>query len=448
MKRLTSHNRTRPGVPALAALSLGLAGALLAGTPARAASAPAQDVRTKADAFLAPLLAARPASGRSSVILRVNGGLTPARQARLRALGADITRRLPLIGSVAATVPSRNLAKVAALPFVARLSADLAVQKCDEFTEASSGADTAFQQYGLTGQGVTVAVVDSGVYPYADISGRVLAGVSFVPNDPSTFDACGHGTHVAGIIGGNGKYSSGASYYTHSYYGVARSAGLVGVRVLDKTGQGSVTTVIAGIQWAVANKAKYNIRVMNLSLGHPGGRELHDRPALPGRRGRLEGRHRRRLRRRQRRAGQCPELPRRPQRGLGDGLRLHQLARQRPPRHHRRRDEVHRRPARPRPGRVLFRARPLAARPRAEAGHPRAGQPGDLAWHGGLLPLQRLPGQPDPDVQLHRRQDHQYFPDLLPPVGDLDGGPRGRRGRRPACSRPARTCPRTPSRPA
>ncbi len=264
MKRFTKHNHA--GASAVAALSLGLVGALLAGPAAQADSPSA-----KADAFLAPLLAAKPASGRSSVILKLDGDLSPARQARLRALGADVTRRLPLIGSVSATVPTRSLAQVAALPFVARLSADLSVRKCDEFTEASSGADTAFQQYGLTGQGVTVAVIDSGVFPYADISGRVLAGVSFVPKDPSTFDACGHGTHVAGIVAGNGAYSSGAFYYTHSYYGVARSAGLVGVRVLDKSGQGSVATVITGIQWAVANKAKYNIRVMNLSLGHPVG---------------------------------------------------------------------------------------------------------------------------------------------------------------------------------
>jgi len=269
------------GAPALAALSL--VGALLAGTPARADAAPAPNLSAKADAFLAHALIGH-APGRSSVILKLGGGgLTAARQAALARLGADITRRLPLIGSVSATVPTRSLARVAALPFVARLSADLAVQKCDEFTEASSGADTAFQQYGLTGKGVTVAVVDSGVFPYADLSGsgnnsRVLAGVSFVPGDPSTFDACGHGTHVAGIAAGNGAYSSGNFRYTHSYYGVARQAGLVGVRVLDKNGSGSVTTVLSGLQWAVANKAKYHIGVINLSLGHPVGESYKTDP--------------------------------------------------------------------------------------------------------------------------------------------------------------------------
>jgi len=272
MKQSISIKNT--GAPVLAALSL--AGALLAAAPARAQAAPAPSASAKADAFLAHVLAATPAPGRSAVILKLTaGGLSPARSAALARLGVDVTRRLPLIGSVSATVPTRALGRVAALPFVARLSADGAVQKCDEFTEASSGADTAFQQYGLTGKGVTVAVVDSGVLSYADLGtgvgdgSRVLPGVSFVPNDPGTADTCGHGTHVAGIIAGNGAYSSGRSIYTHSYYGVARQAGLVGVRVLDKTGQGSVTTVISGIQWAVTNKAKYNIGVINLSLGHP-----------------------------------------------------------------------------------------------------------------------------------------------------------------------------------
>ncbi len=260
----------RPEAPILAALSLGLVSALLTG-PAAQADAPA----AKADT--ARLLAAGPTAARAPVIVKLApGGLTPARQAALARLGAGVTRHLGFIGSVAVTVPDRNLDRLAALPFVSHLSVDGQVHKCDEFTVAASGAGAAYQQYGLTGQGVTVAVVDSGVRSNADLrtpgSGKpqLLASQSFIPGDTSTDDACGHGTHIAGIVAGNGAASTG-SQYTHTYYGIARQANLVSARVLDKNGAGSVSTVVAGIGWVVANKAKYGVRVLNLSLGHPVG---------------------------------------------------------------------------------------------------------------------------------------------------------------------------------
>ena len=270
LNRNTSRNPAK-GAPLVAALSLGLAGALLAAPSAHAAAA-----ADKADSFLRPVMAQKAASGWSLVIVKVNGGLTAVQEASLKSLGADITRRLPFIQSVTVRVPTRNLANLAALPFVKHLSADLAVKKCDEFTTAASGANSAYQDYGLTGKGVGVAVIDSGIYPYADLANgnaggnRVIYAPSFVPGDYSPADYCGHGTHVAGIIAGNGQASTGP-YYTHTYHGIARQANIIGVRVLDAQGQGSVTATISGIQWAVQNKSAYNIRVINLSLGHPVG---------------------------------------------------------------------------------------------------------------------------------------------------------------------------------
>ncbi len=84
------------------------------------------------------------------------------------------------------------------------------------------------------------------------------------------YDPCGHGSHVAGILAGNGTASTGKGCY-RTFYGTARNAGVVDVRVLDQNGQGTVSTVLAGLQWVVANRAAYNIRVINLSLGHPVG---------------------------------------------------------------------------------------------------------------------------------------------------------------------------------
>ena len=120
---------------------------------------------------------------------------------------------------------------------------------------------------GVTGAGVTVAVVDSGISAHPALTGKVVANVSKVSGDPSTADAHGHGTHIAGIIAGN----SSASKYVTSLYrgGIAPDVRLVNVRVLGADGTGWTSDVIAGIEWVIENKAKYNIRLMNLSLGHP-----------------------------------------------------------------------------------------------------------------------------------------------------------------------------------
>ena len=117
----------------------------------------------------------------------------------------------------------------------------------------------------ITGNGVTVAVLDSGVAADLDLAGatnRVLASVNFA--DPaSTSDPGGHGTHIAGIVAGNGARSEG------EFAGVAPEANIVDVRVLGRTGSGRTSSVVRGIEWVLAHRAEYNIRVINLSLGAP-----------------------------------------------------------------------------------------------------------------------------------------------------------------------------------
>ena len=120
----------------------------------------------------------------------------------------------------------------------------------------------------VTGKGVGVAVIDSGIAAaHAALAGKVKAAVSFVSGDASTDDAFGHGTHIAGIIAG----SETATGSVTSLYkgGIAPGAHLINVRVLGDEGAGYTSDVIAGIQWTVANRSTHAIRVMNLSLGHP-----------------------------------------------------------------------------------------------------------------------------------------------------------------------------------
>jgi serine protease AprX len=116
---------------------------------------------------------------------------------------------------------------------------------------------------GVTGKGIGVAVLDSGIASHAALK-HVVASVNFVSGSGSTADAFGHGTHVAGIIGGSP--TSVTSLYSG---GIAPEANIINVRVLGPDGTGSTSDVIAGIEWVIANRVRYNIRVINLSLGHP-----------------------------------------------------------------------------------------------------------------------------------------------------------------------------------
>ena len=142
----------------------------------------------------------------------------------------------------------------------------------DEFTVAHSGANVAASQYGVTGAGIGVAVLDSGVKFSNELAETVKGGPSRIVAKAlfattNTDDFCGHGTHVAAIIAGNGAASSGSGYF-RTFKGIAPNTNIINVKVLDNQGRGTVSQTISGIQWCIANKTRFNIRVMNLSLGH------------------------------------------------------------------------------------------------------------------------------------------------------------------------------------
>jgi serine protease AprX len=132
-------------------------------------------------------------------------------------------------------------------------------------------ADAAWRR-GVTGRGVTVAVLDTGVAPTVpDLAGRLVQ----VTDDPTgrtapcknlsgeldCSDRYGHGTFIAGLVAGNGASSGG------QWKGVAPEASILSVKAAGADGSADVSNILAAIQWVVSFKERYNIRVLNLSLG-------------------------------------------------------------------------------------------------------------------------------------------------------------------------------------
>jgi serine protease AprX len=230
-------------------------------TPVGAAS----DALLKLDSAL---LTRRALTGRSRVVVRTtSNGAVGQVVALVQLLGGRIVRRLPIIDAVAIDASNVSLPLIAASPLVARMSLDRVVSAAMERTGATIGATAVREQLGYDGAGVGVAVIDSGVAPshddLADAAGgaqRVDRFVDFVNGREAPYDDYGHGTHVGGIVAGNGFDSGGARS------GIAPGAHLIALKVLDAQGRGRISDVIAALDDAVVNRAALNVRIVNLSV--------------------------------------------------------------------------------------------------------------------------------------------------------------------------------------
>ncbi|SFP92333.1 serine protease AprX [Lachnospiraceae bacterium XBB1006] len=114
---------------------------------------------------------------------------------------------------------------------------------------------------GYTGKGIGIAVFDTGIFPHQDIQKRILGMKDFVNGENTFYDDNGHGTHVAGIIAGNGKMSDG------KYAGIACDAELFAYKILNQSGNGNLNRAILALEDCIENAKSYNLRILNFSMG-------------------------------------------------------------------------------------------------------------------------------------------------------------------------------------
>jgi len=184
-----------------------------------------------------------------------------------------LNRSLSLINGEVLDLPNGVLKQIAKHPDVFRVHYDRPIAAHNYRTSITVGARVVQDFMGLTGAGVGIAVIDSGItawhddltnktsklFPYGNQ--RVSKFVDFVNGRTLPYDDNGHGSHVAGVIAGNGYDSFGEKT------GIAPDANLVSLKVLDQDGKGTISNIIAALNWIATNGATYNVRVVNMSVG-------------------------------------------------------------------------------------------------------------------------------------------------------------------------------------
>lgn len=175
----------------------------------------------------------------------------------------NIKYRLPMIDAYVIEIDENRLDYIKTLEGLISVEVDTHITA--QMNRVSDIIECSFaHEQGYFGRGVGVAVVDTGIALHKDFvegGNRVIAFVDFISRKAEAYDDNGHGTHVAGIIGGSGYSSKG------KYMGIAPECNFIGVKVLDQRGDGNISDVLAGLQWIIDNRKKYNIRIVNISVG-------------------------------------------------------------------------------------------------------------------------------------------------------------------------------------
>jgi serine protease AprX len=206
------------------------------------------------------------------VIVQTYGDLSDVDLLLARNHGVVVRARHSAIFGYSAAVPAGALDDLALDPKVERISLDAPVHsQLDIAVRAARGGFLLDAANDLDGRGVGIALVDTGVQLHPDLERARpdgLVEVEVVGREKGFADYYGHGTHVAGILNGSGLDSRGPGAF-RTFRGVAPGARLISLRALNPDGTGTTSDVLRAVDWAILHRREYNIRVLNLSLGHP-----------------------------------------------------------------------------------------------------------------------------------------------------------------------------------
>ncbi len=292
---MTPRRRTLSKPTAASAIALILA--LLFSQPAQAQLALLDPLTTTTQQLLSPVdpllgsvtgllaklsgdlttLVSGPPDQQVGVIVQTYSAPTSGELNLLPLLGGLLKTTYTAIPGYAATVPAGSLLQIASDANVERVSLDSPVKAHMDVAYRAVRADRAASMAGawgtgLTGRGVGIALIDTGVQLHPDfkrpVGAKQVVEVEIVGHETGLADYYGHGTHVAGILYGNGSASSDSLSF-RTFRGLAPDAQLLSIRALSPDGTGYTSDIISGIDWTVKNARYYNIRVLNLSLGHP-----------------------------------------------------------------------------------------------------------------------------------------------------------------------------------
>ena len=224
-------------------------------------------MRRISNAKLCPILSSKIMSQSREevpIILQFNQNATTLKE-NINGLATKVKTNLPIIDGFAGNMTTDTIYKIVNSPEIDYISFDSKVYTLLDI--ATSTMDVTFpHDKGYQGEGITIAVIDTGVAPHDDLirpDNRIIGFKDIINKKELPYDDNGHGTHVAGIIAGNGYSSKG------KYMGIAPKANILAIKALDENGGGSTSKVIEAISYVIDTKEKYNTKILNLSIGTP-----------------------------------------------------------------------------------------------------------------------------------------------------------------------------------
>lgn len=274
-------------VIALGAMSIASASIAAPATPSGGGQPPAVPGASAANAARVPLadidrdgisdglqsrLTALAPSERIDVVVQFRPPFNLA--AAEQAVGAfDVRRQFTIISGFAATMTAAQVRGLSRAAGIVRIEEDFEVRTRLDFARPDLGVDQVQSSLGLTGAGIGVCIVDTGVDPnHEQLNDQAISGTrfaDFVNSRPDPYDDHGHGTHVASIVAGDGTGGVNAE----KYRGVAPGAIIYAAKVLNSGGSGSDSAVIAGVEWCASQSG---VRVISMSLGSGGPSDGND----------------------------------------------------------------------------------------------------------------------------------------------------------------------------